>query len=330
MIDLNIRNFIPAHKVSPKGWLTYNAPCCHHRGNTADTRGRGGLIVEPDGSWTAHCFNCGFKTKWVAGDVLGYGARRYLKWLGVDENLIQLMVVESLKNRSMDAIIKAKEVDIVYDIKQFEDRELPDGAEVVTESSPETIKDYITSNRGLALDVYPFMCTPKEAGRKANSVILPFTYEGRIVGSTRRFLDDKKPKYISDQQSDYVFGVDLQKAEWLYAIVVEGPFDAISIDGLAIMGNQLSDMQVRILENLNKELIYVPDRNKAGLGIVDKVVELGWSVSIPEWDDDIVDVNDAVKRYGKYYTIATILHAKETHKIKIEMRKRNLARQLQQ
>jgi hypothetical protein len=79
MIDLNILNFIPPHKVSPKGWITYNAPCCHHRGNKPDTRGRGGLMIDTDGSWAAHCFNCGFKTKWVAGDVLGYGARRYLK-----------------------------------------------------------------------------------------------------------------------------------------------------------------------------------------------------------------------------------------------------------
>jgi len=331
-IDLNIKNFVPAkHKVSPKGWLTYNAPCCSHNGERADKRGRGGMIISPDGSWTAHCFNCGFAVRYVFGEILSYKARRYLNWLGVDENVIQLMVIESLKNRNVESIMRDRaenEDKNKPEVKVFEERDLPDGAQLVTDRSDEKYIDYILNDRGLPLNSYPYMETPNAPGRAKNSIIIPFTHNGKIVGNTRRFLDKKIPKYVSDQQSDYVFGVDMQQENWEYVIVVEGPFDAISVNGVALLNNEISAEQAELIESLNKEIIVVPDRNAPGLKIIDRTVELGWSVSLPDWDDDIIDVNDAVKRYGKLYTLATILDARQTHKIKIEIIRRKLLKKI--
>lgn len=31
------------------GWISFNAPCCVHNGETADTRGRGGMVLNADG-----------------------------------------------------------------------------------------------------------------------------------------------------------------------------------------------------------------------------------------------------------------------------------------
>jgi hypothetical protein len=56
-------------------------------------------------------------------------------------------------------------------------------------------------------------------------------------------------------------------------------------------------------------------------------VELGWAVSIPAWED-CKDINDAVKKYGRLGTLLTILEAKETSKIKIELRKKQLVKRL--
>ena len=50
----------------------------------------------------------------------------------------------------------------------------------------------------------------------------------------------------------------------------------------------------------------------------------GWSVSLPPWEEDIKDVADAVKKYGRLYTLATILHYQEDNKIKIELYKKKL------
>jgi DNA primase len=126
-----------------------------------------------------------------------------------------------------------------------------------------------------------------------------------------------------------VFGTDLQHDSWQYAIVVEGIFDALSISGLAVMHNTVSDAQARVIRSLGKDVIVVPDQDTAGLELIDRAVELGWSVSIPEWHPDVKDVNDAVIKYGRLGTLLTILEARETSKIKIELRKKNLVRKLQ-
>jgi hypothetical protein len=62
--------------------------------------------------------------------------------------------------------------------------------------------------------------------------------------------------------------------------------------------------------------------------LVDRAVELGWAVSMPNWPDGIKDVNDAVIRWGKVATLITIMQAKETSKIKIELRKKQLVKRL--
>jgi hypothetical protein len=61
---------------------------------------------------------------------------------------------------------------------------------------------------------------------------------------------------------------------------------------------------------------------------VDRAVELGWSVSIPTWPEGCKDVNDAVIRLGRVGCLLTILENKETSKIKIEMRKKQLVKRL--
>jgi len=72
----------------------------------------------------------------------------------------------------------------------------------------------------------------------------------------------------------------------------------------------------------------VPDQDEAGLKLIDRSVELGFAVSIPNWADDIKDVNDAVKRYGRLGTLITIMTARETSKIKIELARKKLDKRI--
>jgi len=159
-------------------------------------------------------------------------------------------------------------------------------------------------------------------------VLVPFTYDNKLIGWTARFLDNKIPKYINHSQPGYVFGTDLQKTNWQHAIVVEGIFDALSINGLAVMHNAISDAQARLIRSLGREITVVPDQDKAGLELIDRAIELGWAVSIPEWPDGVKDVNDAVVKIGKLATLITIFQARETSKIKIELRKKWLTKRL--
>ena len=161
-------------------------------------------------------------------------------------------------------------------------------------------------------------------------IVIPFTHNNQVVGHTTRFLDDRTPRYIQDIQHGYVFGTDLQGADWQIVIVVEGVFDALSINGLAVLHAEINDAQVRLIRSLGREVIVVPDQDEAGMKLVDRAVELGWAVSMPDWPEGVKDVNDAVIRLGRLGALISIVQAKETSKIKIELRKKSLIKRLKQ
>jgi hypothetical protein len=93
-------------------------------------------------------------------------------------------------------------------------------------------------------------------------------------------------------------------------------------------GKALLDSAYTILRNLGKEITVVPDHDLAGIELVDRAVELGWAVSIPNWPISIKDVNDAVVRMGRLATMITIFQARETTKLKIELRKKQLVKRI--
>jgi DNA primase len=124
-----------------------------------------------------------------------------------------------------------------------------------------------------------------------------------------------------------VFGTDLQRNSWQSVLVMEGVFDALSISGLAVLHADVNDAQVRVIRSLGREVVVVPDQDEAGMKLVDRAVELGWSVSMPEWPD-CKDVNDAVIKYGRLGALLIIMQAREHSRIKIELRKKQIVKRL--
>jgi DNA primase len=124
-----------------------------------------------------------------------------------------------------------------------------------------------------------------------------------------------------------VFGIDFQKPDWQVCILVEGIFDALSLNACALTHNTISEEQATLLSLLNRRIIFVPDRDKTGLATCDRALELGYSVSVPDWDSSVKDVNDAVVKYGKLMTLMSILQSATTSKIKIELRKKQIGKQ---
>ena len=56
VFDTLIAHLPAKRKTTPSGWTSFNAPCCPHNGTTQDTRQRGGLITNPSGGVSYHCF----------------------------------------------------------------------------------------------------------------------------------------------------------------------------------------------------------------------------------------------------------------------------------
>ena len=324
---LDILGYLPMkRKATPSGWVSFNAVCCAHNGSTADKRSRGGLKPTDQG-WSYHCFNCNYTASFILGRSVSFKARRLLGWMGVPDAEIDALNLESIRHRSIHGIIDDRQrlFNTLADIR-FEEQELPPLSELLT--GEDLRREYIRL-RCVPGD-YPVMIQdhPEQAWKHRPSVIIPFTYDNRIVGHTQRFLDNRTPKYISNSQPGYVFGTDLQHNDWTHTIVVEGIFDALCISGLAVMHSTVSDEQARLIRSLGREITVVPDQDLAGMELVDRAVELGWAVSMPPWPEDVKDVNDSVVRYGRLATLLTIFENRETSKIKIELRKKNLVKRL--
>lgn len=317
MID--VVSFLPGkRKQTASGWISFNAPCCIHRGDSQDKRQRGGMKPSPDGSWSYHCFNCGYTASFVLGRNLTFKARKLLEWMNVPQEEIERINLESLKHKSIEGLLGERQ-EVIQKLQSidFEDKDLP----AETQELNEFAKEYL-QKRCVPLD-YPFLY--KTMPRRG--IVIPFTHNNQVVGHTTRFLDDRSPRYIQDIQPGYVFGTDLQRADWQLAIVVEGVFDALSINGLAVLHAEINDAQVRLIRSLGKEVVVVPDQDEAGMKLVDRAVDLGWAVSMPDWPANIKDVNDAVIQLGRLGCLLTIMQAKETSKIKIELRKKQLIKQ---
>ncbi len=319
----DILTILPGKKrLTQSGWYSFNAICCNHRGHKHDRRGRGG-VKKDDNNWAYACFNCGFKCGFSLGKSLTTNTKLLLSWCGIDEQVIQKYSLESLQHKDLLSYVQVKKSKKKV---KFKEHQLPEG-ELLDVSNPmhKIYVDYLNKRMINPID-YPFMITPDIPGRMGKRIIIPYTYNNKIVGHTSRFLDDKVPKYINEQQPGYVFGIDFQKPDWQVCILVEGIFDALSLNACALTHNTINEDQVYLLSNLNRKIIFVPDQDKTGLETCDRALELGYEVSIPYWGPGIKDVNDAVVKYGKLFTLLSILQNATSNKIKIEMQRRKIGK----
>ena len=321
VIDVIKANIPINAKSTPSGWLTINCPCCIHFGQARpDKRHRGGFRFTPDEGVVYHCFNCNYKTGWKPTDRFSDKFKKLLKYLGLPKSDIQRLTLETM--READLVQPPKEEIPEYKIN-WPEYKLPSGSKPLDqwEYNPLYNKalEYI-SYRGL-LELGDWYYSNAIIGQMQHRIILPYKYKNKIVGFTARWTGEeqhKYPKYYQQQPKDFVFNLDAQKKERKYVLVTEGPFDAIAIDGVAIGGSNINYQQVQIINQLGKEVIFVPDQDKAGIDVVRQAIYYNWSVSFPPWE--VKDCAEAVNKYGRPFTLKSILSFIETNKTKIKVK----------
>lgn len=305
-------------KKSTNGWTSFNAPCCHHRGERPDTRGRGGVIMNSDGSVSYHCFNCGFKTGYRPGWHLGYQFRKLLSWLGADENEIRRLLIDAIRIKDIVGPLEESSEQQIT----FRPRSLPNDLAVV---DTDAVALKYCQDRQIDLGRYPMFVSKLTDNNLNRRVIIPYTWKNQLIGYSARTWDPMiKPKYFSQYEPNYVFNIDQQRSTSKFVIVTEGPFDAMSIDAVAVLSNECSETQADIIDSLAKEVIVVPDNDRSGNRLITNAIEYGWSVSFPIWFETCKDINQAVVRYGKLFTMKSILAGKEQSRLKIELKRKKL------
>lgn len=304
-------------KQSPSGWVSFDSVCCHHNGHTKDTRGRGGVIANGDSGISYHCFNCGYKTSWQPGRNVSYKMKKLFQWCGVPDDVITRVALDVLReNEGVETESRAVR------LPEFSTVPLPDNATSlrdITEFDKYSTRvlEYI-AQRNLELDDTDYHWSSSLGYR--DRLIVPFYYEGRTVGWTARSVTpDKKPKYLSEQQTGFVYGLDWQTHDRQFVLVCEGQLDAIHVQGCALGGSEISEQQALLLERLGKRIIVIPDRDQAGLKLAEAAIDQEWSVSLPQWAEDINDISDAVAKYGRLYTLYSIASSAESSPLKIKL-----------
>jgi len=328
LMNTYVRTLVPVNwRSSPSGWISGNCPMCVRNGQARpDKKGRGGFLFDDD-KFQYNCFNCNYKTGWSPQSKITIRLKNLLVTLGADESDIQRIQLELLREQDVETLLikTEKRKNLVID---WDEKKLPDDAKPFmdfTEPNADWTDAvaYLT-DRGFDVTDSRFMWSPsKQHGRVNKRFILPFTYKGKVVGYTARWagttIPDGMPKYYNQQpKKDFVYGLDKQTSDKQFVIVTEGQLDAIVTDGCAIGSNNINDEQADILHSLEKQIIVLPDADEAGKLMCKSAIKNGWMVAFPEWND-CKDASDALTKYGRLYTITSIIDSAEKNSTKIEL-----------
>ena len=331
--DILIEKLPQKRKKTPRGWVVFNSPCCEHRGHKPDRRSRGNLLIMPDGTIGFNCYNCGFRTRADAGH-LSKNFELLLRWLGVSDQDLGRVKLEILKNK-LDGVETSTTDYKPMVFRNFDEVELPPGSTPIhTLLLGEDLSDdflsvmnYLVSRGNDIANSYDYFWSPDTHNHMNKRIIIPFYHNNKIVGWTGRYAGSPPagvPRYWNSQLSKgYLFNGDaLDIADRKYAILTEGPFDAIALDCVGVLGSELSREQLSWIKQSEKEIIVAPDRQRKNQGLIDAALENNWSVAFPDWEDDIKDAADAAKKYGKLYALRSIIKTKTASPLEIGIKRK--------
>jgi len=318
LINLILQHISSKKKITPSGWVSFNAPCCHNNGHTQDTRGRGGLKINNATGISYHCFNCGYRCSWQKNRTLSYKMKKFLEWLGIPDSDIRKIALELLQQKTSDTISLQSKI-VLPEINKIE---IPKHFICINniENPPKNIIDILHYIKKRNLFLEDSLLYYSEDIAFKNRLIIPFFYKKNFVGFTARAIYDKtSPRYLTNSQPGYIFGLDKQTQHAQFIIIVEGPIDAMLINGVSILGSEFSNEQINLIKSLNTEVIVVPDKDKAGKKLYEQSLDLNFSLSFPNWQSNIKDVSEAVNTYGRLYTLYDIVKSVKRSKLKIQL-----------
>lgn len=316
-----VLQYLPVpRKHNTSGWISFNCPVCIEMGETIDNRMRGGFF---DNEYVSlKCFNCNFKVSWSEGKPISKKWGWYLSSIGCTKDEISRLYLIAMKDQNI--VIKEHNMDV---------KSLPEDARPLTswlnEPSDDFLKviDYISNRNIDMVDWYDFYWSPTKTNNLNKRFIIPVYRNSSIIGWTARSITKLvKPKYYNNYQKNCIFNQNILNSKRKIIPIVEGPLDAISIDGIGLFGNSCSPEQLKLLRNYKKDYVVVPDKDRPGLKLIETALENNWYVSFPEWD--VKDCFDAVKKYGRVITIAHIIEQTERSKLKIRLKTKSYIKEV--
>lgn len=314
-----IYSLMPSDAKSRRnGWSYFNCPCCYHT-ELSDNKHRGNIKFDGEGI-VYNCFNCKMTWGWSPNSYMSKKMSTWLKDVGATPQ--DIMKIKALIDE-----YNGVELDSQIEVKKRIIRDIPSGYNNIKQSIKDGVMSktldkvyrYLQNRNPRLLEYYDLMWKDGE-----ESFLIPCYEYGNVVGYSIRSLNDySKTKYMHYIPSGYIFNIDSMNDDRKFEIVVEGQMDAISLNCISILSNVFTDDKLkRLLQyKQDKEIILVPDRDKAGQKMVEQLIneKYPFSVSFPNWEYGIKDVEEAVIKYGRLYTLYQIINSRISDKLKIQI-----------
>lgn len=322
MIDFNIEDLARKyvnfrHGVANQGW---NLVFCEYCGDGKRTKGaRGGWLFNDGGnSCVYHCFNCGCKESCSTERevIFSKNMRSVLDSFGIPSKEYNALLYNQRKNIPKKDRHKYLNHTVL---------DLPDHFRLVSELEAEVakpFKSFLKKEYNLSTKHYSFYVATgltsskdvkilSEAKLLKDRLIIPYFKNGKLIYyQARDITKTSKLKYISPvvPKNNILFNIDqLHRSTTEPLYVVEGAFDAIHLNGVATLGNELSFAQKELLSSSHRRKILVPDFKGDSNRLIEDFIDMGWDISFPAYRTKCKDVSEAVINYGKLYTAYDIV-----------------------
>lgn len=300
-----IREKIPLGSADSRGFYSLKCPCC------SDYKIRAGWKFE-DEKIVFNCWNCSTSSVYEEfGGHISKKMRGILNAFDIDDTEISSVVNLAFFNKKAESkvitLADLKKINTTTPTISLPPKSYPLGhPEFIDYQSK--IVDYLI-DRNVDFIKYPFYFSLEE--RFINRVIIPFYRNNNLIyWQARSIIESEKKRYDNAQVSREAVMFNLDYLHFYSQgplFVTEGVFDAMMVDGIALLGSKLTEAKVNLLLKSPRRLVFVIDKDSNGRHLAEDVLRRGWEIAFAPYGAD--DLNHSVKRFGMSWTIMGLMQS---------------------
>lgn len=326
MLDKSISDLVSSYinfnyGLNSKGWSRCYCEVC---GDGARKKGpRGGWAFDGDMAFY-HCFNCGIDANFDPNRDHPFSKemRRVLDAFGIPQKEYNAIAfANKLTNRGADAK-KPEHKHLAIQYHEIPDHFYPLVDAPLTNVVANEARKFLREKYALTQNDYPFyLSTGKSTDDDirnvahvkglAGRIIIPFFKNGKMIYYQGRALDSKAAKkYLNMEvpKTNIIFNVDqLYRNMDRPLYIFEGAFDAMHVNGVAVLENNVTSNQIELLNKSPRQKIVVPDRKSDSKKLVNIAIEQGWGVAIPEIGSGCKDLCEGIVKFGKLHVLNSLV-----------------------
>lgn len=288
------------------GWVVGKCALCHDHKDRAGFKYDGNDIIY-------NCWNCSTTGRYeeFSGEISGR-FRKILNAHGIDDTEISAVVntaffTKKEKNDAKITLAALTKINTSTPTVKLPPKSLPLGTAEFMDYQVKLVS-YL-EKRKVDLNKYKFFFSLEP--RFVNRIIIPFYRSNQLIYWQARTIDDEdKKRYDNAPVGRDVVMFNFDKLNhWSNAplFVTEGVFDAMMIDGIAILGSKLNDAKTQLLSASSRRLVFVIDKDSNGRHLAEDVLSKGWEIAfVPDGADDL---NESVRRFGHSWTAHELMRS---------------------